>query len=197
MQAMGKAAQLGEPGAQFGEHALELPARVIGHFAVGRQPPLQFQCDRHEPLLRAVVEIALDLAAGSVGGVQDASTRGVDLGELRLDDLSLPQSLFGCAADGDVEDCSIQPAPTVTGILGLTAFEHPAHVTVAPLDPVFQAERTAGVHGLLDRPFEPVRDHRDGSRVRTSALELRMKSAAGYPEISSISWLTHAIVQSE
>ena len=100
------------------------------------------------------MEVALDLAAGSVGGVQDASARGADLGELRLDDLSLPQRLLGCAADGDVEDRSIEPAATVTGILGLAALEHPTFVTVAPLDPVFQAEWPVGVHSLPDRPFD-------------------------------------------
>ncbi len=30
MQATGEVAQFGEPRAQFGEHAVELPARVIG-----------------------------------------------------------------------------------------------------------------------------------------------------------------------
>ena len=64
------------------------------------------------------MEVALDLAAGSVGGVQDASARGADLGELRLDDLLLPQRLLGCAADGDVEDRSVEPSPAVTGFLG-------------------------------------------------------------------------------
>ena len=86
-----------------------------------------------------------------------------------------------------------QPAPTVTGLLGLTAFEHPAHVTVAPLDPVFQAERTAGVHGLLDRPSTCSRSSGWITLANVRA-ELSMKSAAGYPEISSISWLTHCIV---
>jgi hypothetical protein len=100
------------------------------------------------------VEVALDLAPCPVGGLEDASARRADFGQLRLDDRVLAPRLLGRPADGDVEDRSVEPAPPVAGLLGLTAFEDPAHAAVAAPNPVLQLEGPAGIDGVHHRPFD-------------------------------------------
>ena len=69
-----------------------------------------FERERHEPLLGAVVEVALDLAPGGVGSLDDARARSVQLrGAGRLD-LAPAQRVLGLAALGDVEDRAVHPA---------------------------------------------------------------------------------------
>ena len=108
-----------------------------------RQPDLQLQRDGDEPLLCAVVEVALDLSPRAVGGLEDPRARRAHLGELRLDDLALAQRLLGGAPGGDVEDRAVEPAPAVAGLLRLAALEHPAHAAVAPHDAVLERVRPA------------------------------------------------------
>ena len=103
-------------------------ARVVGQLAVRREPHLQSQRDRDEPLLGTVVEIALDVAACAVGSVEDARARRADLGQLRLDDLALAQRLLRRAAGGHVEDRAVEPAAAVAGRLCVPTLEHPATV---------------------------------------------------------------------
>jgi len=50
----------------------------------------------------------------------------------------------------------MEPEAPVTGILSLPAFQHPAHLTFAPQDAVFQVERSAAVDRLRDRSFDVV-----------------------------------------
>ena len=108
------------------------------------------------------MQVALDLPASSVGGVDDTGARRANLGELGLDDLSLAERLLGGAANRDVEDRSMEPEAPVTAILGLPAFQHPAHLTIPPHDAVLQVERSAGVNRLRDRSLDVRRDRRDG-----------------------------------
>ena len=98
----------------------------------------------------------------AVGGVDDSSARGANLGELGLDDLALAKRLVGGAANRDVEDRAMKPVAPVTAILSLPAFQHPAHLTVRRRIAVLQVVRSAGVNRLRDQSFDVVRDHRDG-----------------------------------
>src|SRR6185437_6386774 len=99
-------------------------------------------------------EVALDLAAGPVGGIDDASARGAHLGKLGLDDLPLAECLLGGAAKRDVEDRSVKTEASMAAILGLPAFQHPAHLAIASHDAVLQAERLAGFNRLRDRSLD-------------------------------------------
>ena len=71
VQPVGKVTQVGEARSQVAEHLGELGPRVLAELRLRPQPDLQPQRDGHEPLLRAVVEVAFDLAPGAIGGVQD------------------------------------------------------------------------------------------------------------------------------
>jgi len=73
MQTVGELAQLGEARTQFGEDFVDFCPGLLRQLVVGRAPHLELECGRHEPLLGAVTEVALDLPASSVGGVDDAS----------------------------------------------------------------------------------------------------------------------------
>src|ERR1700758_2260329 len=99
MQPVGELTELGEPGAQLGEDSSELSLRLFRQFGVRRAANLELERCRHEPLLGAVVQVALDLPASSVGGFDDAGTRRANLGELGLNHLSLAERLLGRAAD--------------------------------------------------------------------------------------------------
>ena len=75
----------------FSRNAPDL-GRVLG------QPPardLDVEHERDEPLLGAVVEVALDLAPGVVGGLDDAGARGAQLGGPGRLDLVAQQRLLG------------------------------------------------------------------------------------------------------
>ena len=151
MQPARQVAQLGEAVAQLVECGGERRARVVGQLAVRREPDLQSERDREEPLLGAVVEIALDVAACAVGSVQDARARRANLGQLRLDDLALAQRLLRRAAGGHVEDRAVEPAAAVAGRLCVPTLEHPAHGSVPMHEPVLERERPSRGHGLHDR----------------------------------------------
>jgi hypothetical protein len=71
MQSTGQIDQLGESSAQVSHQALELLSHLLGLVAGGCES-LQVPRHRHEPLLRTIVKIALDLATGSVRGLHDA-----------------------------------------------------------------------------------------------------------------------------
>ena len=154
MQAVSELAKVGEASAQFGEDFVEFRPGLLRHLGVRSAPRLEVEGGRYEPLLGAVMQVALDLPASSVGGVDDASARGANFGELCLDDLSLAKRLLGGAANRDVEDRAMQPAAPVTAILSLPAFQDPAQLTVAAQDAVLQVERPAGVDRLGDRSLD-------------------------------------------
>jgi hypothetical protein len=74
MQPVGEFTQLGEARAQLGEDFIKLRSRPLGQLALGRATPnLELEGGRDEPLLGAVMQVALDLPTGSVGGVDDSS----------------------------------------------------------------------------------------------------------------------------
>ena len=173
VESVREVAQVGQARMQLGEHGAELGAGSLRQVAVGREPELQLQRDRHEPLLGAVVEVALDLAACPVGRLDDARARRAHLGELRLDDLVLAQRLLGGAAGGDVEDRTIEPAPAVARLLCLTAFEDPALVAVAVQDAVLQRVRAPSVDRVEDRVLDLVTVVGVDRRSRRSAPRSR------------------------
>src|SRR5512133_400629 len=140
VQSLCEVTELGQPGAQVGQDAVELCACVLRELVVRGEAELQLQRDRDESLLGAIVKVALDLAPCAVAGLEDASARRADLGQLRLEDRALAHRLLGGSADGDVEDRSVEPAPAVADLLGLTAFEDPAHAAVAPPNPILELE---------------------------------------------------------
>ena len=95
MQPVREVAQLGEAGRSSASTSAISPRASSREVAVSPQPHLQLQGDGDEALLCPVVEIALDLPARAVGGLEDARARRAHLGELRLDDLALAQRLLG------------------------------------------------------------------------------------------------------
>ena len=105
------------------------------------EPDAQTERDRDESLLGAVVEVALDVAPGAVGGLEDAGARRADLGELGLRDLVLAQRPLGLAAGGDVEDRAVEPPAAVARLLREPALEHPADRAVPAHEPVLERER--------------------------------------------------------
>ena len=104
-----------------------------------------------EPLLGAVVEVALDLAPRGVGGLDDAGPRRAQLLGARRLDLAPAQRVLGLAAVGDVEDRAVHPQPPARALDELAAVEHPADLAVGAHDPVLEDERVVGVVGVLDR----------------------------------------------
>ena len=67
-------AQFGEPGTELGENTIELRPRLLRQLASRRPAPSrELERGGHEPLLGAVMQVALDLPTGSVGGVDDSS----------------------------------------------------------------------------------------------------------------------------
>jgi hypothetical protein len=148
-------AALGEQGrmdparelAQFAEAGVELGARGGERHrrgAVRRQRALrggQHHRRDHEPLLRPVVQVALDPVAGRVGGRHDPGARGLELLNPGGSRLLLEPQLLGRAALRDVEDDPVEPAGAVA-VGGLdAALERPADRAVAVHHAVFQVER--------------------------------------------------------
>ena len=154
MKAVREVAEIREAGLQLADHLGQIRPGRLGNVAVRREPELQPQRHGHEPLLRAVVEVVLDLPPRPVRGLDDPRTGRAHLRELRLDELALALRLLGRAPRGHIEDGAVEPAPPVTCLLGLAALEHPAHGAVGPDDAVLDRERPACgnaiEHGALD-----------------------------------------------
>ena len=74
-------AQLGQPAVELTAHALELLGKSVD-VAAGLRPRRGSEQHRrrHEPLLRAVVEVALDSPPSIVGSLDDAGAGGPELG---------------------------------------------------------------------------------------------------------------------
>ena len=133
-----------------------------------------------EPLLRAVVQVALDLAPRRVGRGDDAGARGAQLGGARCLDLAPPQRLLGLAALGDVEDHAVHPEPAAEAGDELAAVEHLAHRAVGAHDPVLLRERVLVVARGRDLAHHLVRS--SGWMMLSSVRrELAMKLSAGSP----------------
>ena len=77
MDAVRELAQLRQPGLQLRAHALELGLERGVRLALREA---QKQRGRDEALLRAVVEVALELAAGLVARLDDPDARRLQLG---------------------------------------------------------------------------------------------------------------------
>ena len=167
MQPARQLAQLRQAGPELGDHRAELVAGDV----VRADPGLQQERSRDEPLLGAVVEVALDVAPGPVGGVDEPRPRRVHLAELRLGDLAAPQRLLGGPAGGDVEDRPVQPATAVAGVLRLPAFEDPPRPAVLPADPVLERERASRREGVGDVALDQLPVGRmDHARERPHAV---------------------------
>ena len=198
MDPAGQLAQLGRGRGELLADPLERGAGRV-RVALGeaaREPHVQRE--RDEPLLRAVVEVALDPAAGVVGRLHDAGARCVQLrGPGRLD-LLPAQRLLGLAPLGDVEDRAVHPAPATRARHELTAVEHPADLAVGAHDAVLEHERALLVDvagdGLLDPGVVVGVDHahqrparagdKAGGRVAGDALDLigdQLEPVAGVP----------------
>ena len=198
---MDPAGQLAQLGGGRRERLADPLERGTGRLRVAlgqaaREPHVQRE--RDEPLLRAVVEVALDPAAGVVGGLDDARARGAQLrGPGRLD-LLPAQRLLGLAPLGDVEDRAVHPAPAAGAGHELTAIEHPADLAVGAHDAVLEHERTLLVDVAGDGRFDPGVvvgvDHAHqrparagdeaGGRVAGDALDLirdQLEPVAGVP----------------
>ena len=157
MDAAGQLAQLGRGLLELGAEPLEERAdarRVLGEPPAG---DLDVEHEADEPLLRAVVQVALDLAPGGVGGLEDALARGAQLGRARGLDLVGQQRGLGGAALGDVEQRAVQPQPPAGAGDGLAAVEHPAHLAVGAHDPVLEHERLV----VLGRVRDGLEHHLD------------------------------------
>ena len=79
----GDRAQVGDRGADLADRSVE---RRVDRQRAARQralDPAQHDAERDEPLLRAVVQVALDPPPLGVPGLGDPRARGLDLGELQ------------------------------------------------------------------------------------------------------------------
>jgi hypothetical protein len=75
MQALSEAAQLGKRVIGFGDELMEVGLDATRTCGVRRGEHLELDCQRHDALLDAVVQIALDLLARLVGGADDPRPR--------------------------------------------------------------------------------------------------------------------------
>ena len=163
MDAAGQLAQLGGRAGEVVGQPVEERAgrgRVVVEPAAG---DADVERHRHEPLLRAVVEVALELAAGLVGGGDDAGARRAQLLRARRLDLAPPQRLLGRAPLGDVEQRAVHPHLAARALDQLAAVEHPADLAVGADDPVLERERlVAALVPALDARRRSSRGRRGG-----------------------------------
>ena len=154
---MDPARQLAQLGGGLGELVAEpvqegtRGLRLAAHPGAGHA---DVEGQRDEPLLGAVVEVALDLPARRVARLHDPGQRGAQLGRARLLDLAAAQRLLGRAALGHVEEGAVQPQPVAGAGHELPAVEHPAHGPVGPHDPVLDGETAPLRARLGDRPLD-------------------------------------------
>ena len=151
MDAAGELAQLRRRLRELLAEALEERSGRLGLALEPRPRHAHVEREGHQPLLGAVVEVALDLPPRRVGGLDDAGARGAQLvGAGRLH-LAPPQGLLGLAPLGDVEDRPVHPEPPGGAVDQLAAIQHPADRAVGAHDPVLEHEGLVRVHRLGDR----------------------------------------------
>ena len=129
---------------------LELRARADEHHrgvlgAVG-QPPLgdaQGERRRDEPLLRAVVEVALESPPGLVGRVDDPRPRRLELGRTRGGGLRAQPRLLGDTPSRDVEDDPVEALAPERVDRVQAPVEDPPHLPRRGDDPVLEDVRLA------------------------------------------------------
>ena len=80
MQAAGDLAQFLQHVVQPGDHSVELLRQLAGPGRRGRLCGAQVQGEGDQALLGAVVQVALDTAAGRIGGGHDPCPRGCQRG---------------------------------------------------------------------------------------------------------------------
>ena len=102
----------------------------------------QRQSQYYEPLLGAVVKIALDLSTGRVFRSDDPRARSLELGDPRLFRLVPAQYLLRVLALGDLEDHTMQRRSSVALDDMLTALEYPRDRVVGSDDPVLERVRS-------------------------------------------------------
>ena len=112
-----------------------------------RQADLERQ--RHQVLLRAVVQVALDAPARRVGGLDDPRLRCAQLLHARALDLVAAQRLLVGAPLGDVEDRAVHPLLAAGALHAVAAIEDPAQLAVGALDAVLEVERLPVVDRVL------------------------------------------------
>ena len=141
MDAVGELAQLGRGlGEPLADVLQEGDGRV--RVALGARPrEADLERERHEVLLRAVVQVALDAPARGVGRLDDPRLRGAQLLQARALDLVAAQRLLVGAALGDVEDRAVHPLLAARALDAVAAIEDPAQLAVGALDAVLEVER--------------------------------------------------------
>ena len=160
-----------EVGDGLGRVALEPPTR---------EPDVERH--RHEPLLGAVVQVALDPPPGGVGGLDDPHARCAQLLGPGVLDLLDAQRLLGPAALRHVEERAVDPR-AARAAHDMAAVEDPAHLAVGADDPVLEGEGAGVLRGLLDDvldALEVVRVH-DAQQRAPRAGEERRRRMAGDP----------------
>ena len=113
MDPAGKLAQLGR---RLGETLDRLVEQARGGLGVVRElrpDHAEHEPERHEPLLRAVVEVALDLPPCRVLRGDDPCAGRLELRDPRLLGLPPAQHLLRVLALGDVEDHAVERRPAV------------------------------------------------------------------------------------
>ena len=175
MDAAGELAQLGRGlGELLADPVEDGSAAVLGSLTIFRRAIRTSSAERDEPLLRAVVQVALDPAAGRVGGLDDPHARGPQLLRAGALDLLPAQRLLGGAALGDVEQRAVHPQPPARAGHELAAVEHPAHLAVGAHDPVLDRERLLG---RRRRGGDRARDTACGRRGWTMLISVRLALA--------------------
>jgi hypothetical protein len=138
------AGELAELGGRLGEAADRLLEQLGGGVRVVTKLRLdhpQRQSQHHEPLLRTVVKVALDLSTGRILGGDDPRARGLQLGDPRLFGFTPAEHVLRALALGDVEDHTVKPRFLVGLDDTLAALEDPHDLSVGSDDPVLEGER--------------------------------------------------------
>ena len=133
--------------AEVGEAGIELGASLtheVDHGVVGPQPPLdeaESQQGAEQPLLRPVVKVPCEPAAGVVGGGDDPDARRLQLGDPRRLGVARTQRLLGGAPLGDVEDDAVEPLVPIAIDRPDPPVEHPPPAAAHAGHAVLQRER--------------------------------------------------------
>ena len=149
MDAVGQLAQLGGGLGEPLAHALQEGDGGV-RVALGARPrQADLERERHQVLLGAVVQVALDAPARRVGRLDDPRLRGAQLLHAGALDLVAAQRLLVGPALGDVEDRAVHPLLAARPLDAVAAIEDPAQLPVGALDAVLQVERLPVVDGVL------------------------------------------------
>ncbi len=156
MDPAGELAQLLQPRLELGARADEHHRRVLGAVDEAALGHSQGERGGDQPLLGAVVQVALDAAPRLVGGGDDPRPRRLELGRARGRGLRAQPRLLGGAPPRDVEDDPVEALAPERVDRAQAAIEDPPHLPRRGDDPVLENVRVAGRERVRDVAVHPL-----------------------------------------